>query len=225
MILSLDLSSKSTGWAKFTKDGKLDSYGKIIPDSKIDPYFKVHFVAEKVRELFANSDELVIEDIFLGGFNGKFNVDTLKYLARLSGAILYTWIVTKYKVPTFMMAVSARPLVGLKGNSHKAQVQLFVVKKYGNQKKEDIIDFEKKLNLITGQCIITDLKEKAKDYKEGSKKETEILKQVKSAKGKQKSELGKLSELIEEKTGFGEDVSDAIVLNLAYINKIKENHE
>jgi len=199
-FLTLDLSSANTGWAKFSESGALLEKGRITPDPKIDPYNKIHFVTIKVKELFKNVDELIIEDIFLGSFSGKFNVTTLKYLARLSGAILYEWIVQKYKIPHFYMAVSARPLAGCKGNHHKAEIQLYVCQKYKFALKKELKKIEEK---------ILKLRE---DYKK---------KKIK--KGKFKYQMNKISKDIDKLTGIGEDQGDAIILGLAYYNdKLKE---
>ncbi len=198
MILTLDLSSKCTGWAKFSKDGKLMEKGQIKPDKNIDVYFKIHFVTEKVKELFSNADELVIEDIFLGTFAGKFNVDTLKYLARLSGAILYAWIVSKYKVPKFYMASTARKLAGLNGHSQKAEIQIFVLENYTKIMKEQIKKYKRYVLKLQKQL------------------ETKVL-----TKEKYKYRMNKFSELIEEQTGIGEDQADAIVLGLAFLKEKK----
>lgn len=124
MYLCLDLSSKATGWAKFNNGGALLEKGRIMPDPKIDPYNKIHFVTTHVKELFSNVNELIIEDIFLGSFRGKYNVNTLKYLARLSGAILYEWIINKYKIPHFYMASHARKLAGINGHCFDERTEL-----------------------------------------------------------------------------------------------------
>jgi Holliday junction resolvasome RuvABC endonuclease subunit len=125
MILSLDISSKRTGWAKFTKDGKLIEHGDIVPDPKIEPLNKLHYVVQEVEKLFGNVDELVIEDVFY-----QKNVKTLIYLSRIAGGVVYSWITKKYKIPYFYMAVTARKLAGANPRSHKSEIQLFICQKY-----------------------------------------------------------------------------------------------
>ena len=193
-ILCLDLSSSCTGWSKFSKDGKLMDKGRITPSPEIEPLMKIHYITDKVKELYNGIDELVIEDIFLSSFG---NVTMLKYLARLSGAIIYSWIVEKYKNPHFYMAVVARPLAGVKGNSHKAEVQLFVIQKYKFADKELTDKYED---------MITEVKNRytAKDIKKGAFKYA----------------MGKISTLIDTETGIGErriKWSD-FVINIVLLN-------
>ena len=191
-ILGLDLSSRCTGWSIFSKSGSLLDKGRITPDPKIDPLMKIHFVVNEVKNLYANCDELIIEDIFLAGFG---NVNVLKYLARLSGGIIYSWICQKYKIPHFYMAVVARPLAGAKGNSNKAEIQLFIAERYKFAKKEMLEKY---------QDMIVEMKNryKAKDIK----------------KGAFKYQMEKISKLIDTEIGIGEDTADSIILNIAYYN-------
>ena len=191
-ILALDLSSKCTGWSIFSKSGALLNKGRITPDPKIDPLKKIHYVANEVKQFYHNADELVIEDIFLAGFG---NVNVLKYLARLSGAIIYTWIVQKYKIPHFYMAVVARPLAGAKGNSHKAQIQLHIAQKYNYGTSEELEKYEYMILQLVNQKYARDIKTTKFKYA-----------------------MGKISELIDVEIGIGEDTADSIILNIAYSN-------
>ena len=189
-ILCLDLSSTCTGWSKFSKSGALLEKGRITPSPEIEPLMKIHYVTDKVKELYYGIDELIVEDIFLSRFG---NVNMLKYLARLSGAIIYSWIVEKYKIPHFYMAIVARPLAGAKGNSHKAEIQLFVIQKYKFAKKELIDKYENMIIEVKNRF-------KAKEIKKGAFKYA----------------MGKISKLIDEDTGIGEDIADSIILGNAY---------
>lgn len=195
MILCLDLSSKCTGWSKFSKSGALLEKGRITPSPEIDPMMKIHYVTDKVKELYTGIDELIIEDIYLGGFG---NVAMLKLLARLSGAIVYSWIVEKYKIPKFYMAVVARPLAGAKGNSHKAQIQLFVIQKYNFANKDLINKYEDMIIEVKNRY-------KAKEIKKGAFKYA----------------MDKISKLIDGETEIGEDTADSIILGNAYFNDKK----
>jgi len=191
MILCLDLSSKCTGWCKFSKDCKLIDKGRITPSPEIHPFKKIHYLVNKIKELYNGIDELVVEDVFL---NMRFkNVDVLKYLARISGAVVYSWINEKYKIPHFYMANRARPLAGAKGNSHKAEIQLYVAQKYGWGDKELIEKYEYMILQMKNQY-------KAKD--------------IKATKFKYRME--KISKLIDDEIGIGEDTADSIILGLAY---------
>lgn len=191
MILALDLSSKCTGWAKFSKDGKLLEKGRISPKKDIANFFKIHYLVEQIKPLFNNCQELIIEDIYLG-----VNFKDITFLARLSGAVAYAWVVFSYKEPHFMNASHARKLVGLNGRSQKAEIQVYVLKNYTNVKKEEIKKYEDAIVKIQ------------EDFKN---KEFKIA--------TYKKRMGVVSELIDKETGIGEDTADSIVLGLAYVNE------
>ena len=201
MYLCLDLSSKCTGYAKFSKDGKLIKKGRITPTKDIHPYLKIHFIVEQVKTLFAGNNELIIEGLYLGHFNGKRNVTTLIYLARLSGAVIYAWIVHKYKIPHIYKASGARALIGINGRANKAEVQLEILKRYKFTSVIKIKQYEKDINELVDKYKNKELK-----------------------KGQFKYRMGKISNLIDIETGIGEDISDSIVLGLAYHKKIGEEN-
>ena len=184
--LCLDLSLKCSGWAKFTKDGKLVKKGKISPDPKIDNCTKIHYIVNKID--FTGIDEVIIEDVYYGK-----NFKSVMLLARLSGAAIYAWVDNKYKVPIFYNASRARGLAGINGHSHKAEVQVFVLEKYKFATKPKIKKYQK---------LIDDLKEEYKDKK--------------IKRGSFKYKMNKISELILKETGYGENICDAIILGLAY---------
>jgi len=188
MILCCDLSTKCTGWSKFSKDGKLIERGRIVPADDIDNYFKIHYIVEKLKELYKTVDEIVIEDLYVG-----INPKSVLYLARLSGAVAYSWLEYKYRPPVFYNASHARKLAGINGRCQKAEVQLFVLEKYKF-------------------CSKTDLKKYSADVT----KYYGMLKDKVITKGSFKYKMDKLSKLIDLETGIGEDVADSIILGLAY---------
>jgi crossover junction endodeoxyribonuclease RuvC len=143
MVLALDLSLSSTGWAKFSKDGKLIDKGKIIPSDSLDNHFKMVYLADTIKGMIHNCDELVIEDIFLGK-----NFFGIKELARLSGAVIYMWITNKFKLPTFYMASTARKNAGIKSTSQKAETQLFILDKYGFASKDKLKEYSSKISEV-----------------------------------------------------------------------------
>lgn len=193
MYLTLDLSSTCTGWSKFSQDGRLLKFGRITPDEKPDPLFKLHYVVNKVRELFSDVDDLVIEGIFLGRFKGKTNVTTFEYLAKLSGAVIYAWITEKYKLPRIYKASEARKLAGLKGTCQKAEIQIWVIRQYEFSNAQNIHEWEEIVNKLNGEY------------------------QTKKISNSQfKYRVSKLSRIIDEATGIGEDIADSIVLGKAF---------
>jgi Holliday junction resolvasome RuvABC endonuclease subunit len=186
MILTLDLSLKSTGFAKFSKDGKLMEKGRIIPDSKIDNCTKIHYIINQIN--FAGIDEVIIEDVYYGK-----NFRSVMWLSRLSGGAIYAWVGYKYKIPKFYNASKARSLAGINGHSHKAEVQVFVLNKYNFAPKTKI-----------------------KQYKKSIDKLNEDYKSKKIKRGSYKYKMNKISDKIDKDTGIGEDIADAIILGLAY---------
>jgi len=198
MYLCLDLSSSCTGWSKFSKDGKLLKYERIIPDEKLNPYFRLHYVVNKIRELYTDVDELVIEGIFLGRFKGGRNVTTFEYLAKLAGAVIYTWIAEKYKLPKIYKATEARKLSGIKGTCQKAEVQIWVIREYGFADEGNLNEWEGIMEALSGEYA---------------------AKEITNAQFKYR--VGKLSKIIDEETEIGEDIADSIVLGRAFRNDTK----
>lgn len=195
MYLCLDLSSKCTGFSKFSSDGKLLKYDRITPDEKLDPLFKLHYVVNRIKELYTDVDDLVIEGIFLGHFAGKANVTTFEYLAKLAGAVIYTWITEKYKSPVIYKATESRKLAGIKGTSQKAEIQLWVIREYGFASAQEIEEWQAIMDTLNGEIISKEISTNQFKYR-----------------------AGRLSQLIDEATGIGEDIADSIVLGRAYLN-------
>lgn len=192
-ILCLDLSTKCTGWTKFTKDGKLKKRGQITPAKDIDIYHKIQYVTDQIKSLYSNVDTVVIEGLYYGK-----NVQSLLVLARLSGAVIYSWMSYKFKLPIIYTASHARKLAGIKGNSHKAEIQVYVIKKYKYAPKKVIEEYEE---------VIA---------------ETQLaLKNKKIKRSAYKYRLTKLSKRIDEETGISEDQADAVILGLAFAEENK----
>jgi len=187
-FLGLDLSLKSTGYAKFTIDGKLMEKGVIAPDKELDNYFKINYITRRIEELLENVEEVAIEDLYLGK-----NFAGIRNLARLSGAVINTWVNRKYKLPYIYMASHARKLVGVKGNAQKIEIQLWVAEKYKFCKPNIITDYLKEIDTLKLQ---------------------KSEKQLKSTKYKYR--MIKLSNQFEKDTGLGNDMADAILIGLAF---------
>jgi len=187
-ILTLDLSTKCTGWARFSKDGKLMKRGQITPASDIDIYQKIQYITDQIKGLFDITDTLIVEGLYYGK-----NVQSLLVLARLSGAVIYSWMSYKFKLPIIYTASHARKLAGLKGTSHKAEIQTYIIKKYKYAPTSAIEDYEKDILEIQEALKTKTIQRSAFKYR-----------------------MNKLSKRIDEETGIGEDQADAIVLGLAY---------
>lgn len=194
MYLALDLSLKCVGIARFSSDGKLLEKDRFIPSEDLPNCMKIHQITKKLRELFEGVEDLIIEDIYFG-----LNAKSVLWLARLSGAVAMEWVDYSYRIPYFYPANSARKLVGIKGNAQKAEVQCWVLEKYGWAKKESLAGYKSK---------ITKLKNRKKS------------KELTSSQFKYR--MTKLSENIDEATGISNDVADSIVIGLAYLEDIKQ---
>lgn len=188
MYLCLDLSLKCSGWAKFNKNGKLMKKGRIIPSKGLDNCSKIHYITVKVRDLFPSIDALIIEDLYYGK-----NFMSIKWLARLSGAVLSEWVDYTYKVPKFYMASTARKLAGINARSQKAEIQVFILDKYKFASKTKIKSYQTKIDELKKLLGNKDIKRSVFKYR-----------------------MGKLSNVILEETGYGENICDALVLGLAY---------
>ena len=203
-IVGLDLSTKCTGFAKFDLDGNLIEYKKIKPKTTRSTLEKIIYVSQEIAQLFNVNDEIekvVIEDIFLGHFRGANQVRGFATLARLSGAVISSIIqATNKEVDDFIIlrnAVSARPMVGLKGNCQKAEVQVWVLNRFTDLNTSD---YEALIEAVQAKKAIKDINQK--EYKK---------------------RMNKISKLIEKETEFGEDISDAILLAYGETQKgIKE---
>jgi Holliday junction resolvasome RuvABC endonuclease subunit len=83
-LLSLDLSTVSSGWAVF-QDGHLQEAGKIVAKQK-ELYDRIGEMRSGVLDLliFHNPDHIVIESVFSGN-----NLKTAAILSELQGVIKY----------------------------------------------------------------------------------------------------------------------------------------
>lgn len=199
MILALDLSTACTGWAKYSEAGKLLDYGRVIPDDKLHNFLKIKFIVDSLQGHMFEADNLVVEGIFLNTFTGGFhNVTGFELLARLSGAVINSYIDRHQALPMLYKAVEARKLVSVKSTSQKAEIQLWVIRKFqvGESAigEEDLHDFDALIDAAYAELNAKQIKRPAF-----------------------KSRMDKISHMIEEDTGIGEDVADAILLGLAYV--------
>lgn len=186
--LCLDLSLKCSGWAKFTKDGKLTKKGRIIPAKDLDNCSKIHYIAVKIRGFLTGIDNVIIEDLYVGK-----NPKSVIWLARLSGAVATEWVDHKYKVPIFYTASRARNLVGINGRAQKAEIQVFILDKYKFISKTKIKKYQTKIDELKKLLGNKEIKRSVYKYR-----------------------MSKLSDLILKETTYGENICDAILLGLAY---------
>jgi Holliday junction resolvasome RuvABC endonuclease subunit len=146
VILALDISSVSTGWAVLV-DGQPapDAYGLIHSDKKQSEgarlvYFQNEIV--KLIDRFKPTD-IITEDIFKG-----FNIVSFKVLAQYRGVALKTIYEQTNKEAESMLAVTARTLVGV--GIKKEQAFEGIIKKY---KLKGDFDFERDNDFIDAYCL------------------------------------------------------------------------
>lgn len=86
-ILSLDCSTKSTGWAIF-KEKQLISYN-CITSSSTDLFKRIHKMVDTIDELITNNNvsKLVLEEVRPDEIGGRSNIKTFKALMYLQGIL------------------------------------------------------------------------------------------------------------------------------------------
>ena len=115
--LGVDTASR-TGWANATTetDTVKIEYGFVDIDSK-DKYYKYN----KIIEFFANfprTDKVIVEETFYGR-----NVKTFQMLSRLGGFIYAIAHLKKLPHKEFLLATTARKILGFCGNAKKEIIQ------------------------------------------------------------------------------------------------------
>lgn len=190
--IGIDGSTACTGYSIF-EDKKLIKFGQIKPKTTLTTTEKIEYIVREFVKIFKEIDvsntKFIIEDIYLGTFFGKNQVLGFANLGRISGAIMagiFLELNKSAKDIILIKAISARPLVGLKGNCQKAEVQVWVLKKF---LKKEVISYQKNINTLINK---------------------KLNKQIKQPEFKK--EMEKISKIIEKETGLSEDQADAILL-------------
>ena len=209
MILALDLSTACTGWAKYTPSGELLDFGRIVPDDKLHRFEKIKFIVDKLVPLMLEAKSLTVEGIFLNTFaKGAQNVTGFELLARLSGAVINTYLQNHAILPVLYKATEARKLVGVKGSAQKAEVQVWAIRTF-------------RIGMDAPVCRSLDLKsttdEELDNWENLIDAEYASLNAKEMVRETFKKHMGAISKTIEDETGIGEDVADAILLGLAYV--------
>lgn len=203
-ILALDLSTACTGWAIYNDTGELCDYDSIVPDDKLHNFEKIKYIVDTLKPNMEVVEHLVVEGIFLNTFTGGLhNVTGFELLARLSGAVINSWLQIHKTIPTLYKATEARKLVGIKGTCQKAEVQLWAIENFhvGELGGEDVLE--------NWHCLI--------DAEYASLNAKEMTRPT------FKLHMSKISKTIEEETGIGEDVADAVLLGRSYVEAQRIN--
>lgn len=140
-LLSLDQSSRVSGWAYFD-NGELKDFGKFEAD-QTDIGERLLFIKQNIISLFNKYDieEVAFEDIQLQN-NVLNNVQTFKTLAEVFGVIYE--LVTELKIPhNAVMSSSWKSTLGIKGRTRpeqKRNAQAYVLETYGVKCTQDEAD-------------------------------------------------------------------------------------
>ena len=208
-VLALDVSTTTTGFAVIDSKLKLIEYGQFtIKDRTLSDTMYALGITNKVLKLalkykLSNS---IIEDVYCGK-----NVKSLKTWCRVHGALGVAWY-NKYKnEPKFIMAMTARRLVGIKGNAKKIEIQIAMSEQYNLTTKQCCKQYSDKFKAL----VKTKVTEYARIEKE-IKKKTEKKAAKSKANGKFNYQVNKLSIQFEEKTTVSEHQADSMVLGIAY---------
>jgi Holliday junction resolvasome RuvABC endonuclease subunit len=142
IILALDISSKSTGYAVLQDDLPIaDGYGLICPSPKFTIGAKLVYFQNEVVALITKfkPDVIVTEQIFRGP-----NTATFKVLSQFSGVALKTIFEQIGREPEMMLAVEARSCLGVRYKKEEAFEDLtskFNLQHFDNfEQHNDIVD-------------------------------------------------------------------------------------
>lgn len=130
MILSLDVSSKCTGWAIYSKSGNLLSYGSFKPANLADFYTQLLLLIDQCTEVVA-------EEIYLGP-----NRQTFKILAKHQAIVELACL--QHGLPLKLVsAIQWRKALGwprLKRDAAKAKAIVTVEELHGIKVSDDIAE-------------------------------------------------------------------------------------
>lgn len=146
-ILSLDLSTKSSGWAVFN-DGELKDYG-CISASSTDLIKRIQKMMNELKIVLDNNsiDKIVVEEVRPEGGYGVGNLQTHRALMWLQAALAfmihdnYSKITIEYIYPSSWRAsCGIKNGRGIKRTSLKEADIQFVKEKYNISVNDDIAD-------------------------------------------------------------------------------------
>lgn len=147
-LLSLDLSTKSSGWAIFA-DGNLKYHG-CITSSSTDLIKRIHIMADAIDEILQNNeiDKIIVEEVRPEGGYGVGNQKTHKALMYLQAALEFLIhdkynkkVVIEYIYPSsWRAACGIKNGRGIKRTSLKEADIAFVEEQYGIKVNDDEAD-------------------------------------------------------------------------------------
>lgn len=142
-ILSLDQSTRVTGWAVFA-DNALQEYGKFDAENAgADIGKRLTYIREKIKALIEKYDiqKVLVEEIQLQNTVGN-NVVTYKKLAYVQAIIIQ--LLDEINIPYEVIASSSwKSTLGIKGRARaeqKKNAQIYVNTIYGIKATQDECD-------------------------------------------------------------------------------------
>lgn len=144
IILTLDLSTKSSGWAIFEGDN-LKDYG-CITASSTNKWSRIDKMIENLKRILAEykPQTIVIEDVIPADVGNK--IDTYKVLTYLQGYVLHTLDNEKITDIIFYTSSEWRSKCGIKTGPGvrrdilKPKDVAFVKRQYGIDVNDDVAD-------------------------------------------------------------------------------------
>lgn len=137
-IISLDVSSKSTGWSFFVR-GKLKSCGIIETDSKSDLSIRLNDFRLKLANLLADKrpTHVVIENNF-----AKTNIKVLKILSQFAGVASECCVSIMGVTPYIMSNTTPKSYLKVKNKEgmFNAVVEFFEFEDWEYKKHNDMTD-------------------------------------------------------------------------------------
>ena len=147
-LLSLDLSTKSSGWAIFA-DGDLKNHG-CITSSSTDLIKRIHIMADAIDEILQNNeiDKIIVEEVRPDGVYGISNQKTHKALMYLQAALEFLIhdkynkkVIIEYIYPSsWRAAIGIKTGRGVKRTSLKEADIAFVEEMFGITVNDDEAD-------------------------------------------------------------------------------------
>ena len=147
-ILSLDLSTKSSGWAIFT-EGELNNHG-CIKSASTDLIRRIHVMMDSIDEILRkdNRDKIIVEEVRPEGGHGVGNIQTHRALMWLQAALAFlihdkydNKIQIEYIYPSSWRAkCGIKNGRGIKRTTLKEADIAFVKAKYGIEVNDDEAD-------------------------------------------------------------------------------------
>ena len=150
IILSLDMSTKSTGWCIF-KNNELYKYGKIIISKNTEWHERISIMGIEIQALIDEfrPDKVIAEDVPLEKQRG---MKTLGQLYSLHGILTYVCSLSKVQLE-FIPVSTWRRLVGLYDGTNEGKKRA-VLKKHSIEKVNELFNLE--LNWVSDNSLKND---------------------------------------------------------------------